>query len=197
MKKIMVTVSCALLVAAFVAVENCKAEELKVAYVDLQQFMQKSKKAQDQLQKLQQLVAAKRTELENKVKQFKDMQDELQKQGPIMKEDTRNKKAEELQIEQFKLKRQEEEFNKSLQKEEVDFQAALQRDVTKIVDQIRAKKGLTIVLSRAMILSVDDKLDITDEVTRGYDGAPAAAAAPPAPPKPKAPPAPAKAPAAK
>ena len=204
MKKVVVMVGCALLVGAFVALENCKADDAKVAYVDLQQFMQKSKKAQQKLQKSKNDIEAKKNELEERFRHFKTMQEELSKQGPLMNEDVRKKKAEELQIEQIKLKGMEEEFNKLVQKEQMDFEAALQRDLTKVVDQLRAAKGLTVVLNRAIILSADNKLDLTDEVVRGYDASPTAAAppagAPPAGPAAapkKAPVAPAKAPATK
>ena len=194
MKNIMVTVSCVLLVGAFVAVETCKAQEIKIAFVDTQQFGQKSKKARELMQKFQQLVQSRQNELQSKVALFKQMQDELQKQGPLMKEEMRNKKLEELQIEQIKLKRMEEEYTKGLQNEEYALRATLQRDVTKIVDQIRAKKGLTVVFNREFFISADGTLDLTDEVAHAYDAAPGGgeSSAPAPAPKPKAPVAPPK-----
>jgi Skp family chaperone for outer membrane proteins len=111
----------------------------------------------------------------------------------MLKEDTRNQMIKEIGIKEMEFKLAEKEAQNSLQNEEREMMEVFQRDLTKIIAQIRAQKGYTMVFNQAALLSADDALDITEDVAKAYD---AAAAAPAAAPK-KAPAAgPAPAPAA-
>ncbi len=192
MRKHVLACVCAVSALVFVCVVTGQAQDLKVGFVDLQKFASKSVKAQTMQKKLMDLMNTKRTALENKKKELADLQEQLQKQGPMLKEDTRNQKIKEIGIKEMEFKLAEKEAQNSLQNEERDTMEVFQRDLVKIIAGIRAKKGLVMVFNQAALLSADDALDITDEVAKAYD---AEAAAPAAAPKPKAA-APAPAPAA-
>jgi outer membrane protein len=194
MRKHLLTFVCAVSALVLVCVVTGQAQDLKVAFVDLQKFASKSVKAQTMQKKLMDLMNTKRTALENKKKELQELQEKLQKQGPMLKEDTRNQMIKEIGIKEMEFKLAEKEAQNSLQNEEREMMEVFQRDLTKIIAQIRAQKGYTMVFNQAALLSADDALDITADVAKAYD---AAAAAPAAAPKPKAPAAgPAPAPAA-
>ena len=193
MRKHLLTFVCAVSALVLVCVVTGQAQDLKVAFVDLQKFASKSVKAQTMQKKLMDLMNTKRTALENKKKELQELQEKLQKQGPMLKEDTRNQMIKEIGIKEMEFKLAEKEAQNSLQNEEREMMEVFQRDLTKIIAQIRAQKGYTMVFNQAALLSADDALDITEDVAKVYD---AAAAAPAAAPK-KAPAAgPAPAPAA-
>ena len=149
-----------------------------MAFVDLQKFASKSVKAQTMQKKLMDRMNTLRTSLENKKKELADLQEQLQKQGPMLKEDTRNQKIKEIGIKEMEFKLAEKEAQNSLQNEERDTMESFQRDLTKIIARIRAQKGLMMVFNQAALLSADDALDITDEVAKAYDAEAAAPAAP-------------------
>jgi outer membrane protein len=194
MRKHLLAFVCAVSALVLVCVVTGQAQDLKVAFVDLQKFASKSVKAQTMQKKLMDLMNTKRTALENKKKELQELQEKLQKQGPMLKEDTRNQMIKEIGIKEMEFKLAEKEAQNSLQNEEREMMEVFQRDLTKIIAQIRAQKGYTMVFNQAALLSADDALDITADVAKAYD---AAAAAPAAAPKPKAPAAgPAPAPAA-
>ena len=194
MRKHFLAFVCAVSALVLVCVVTGQAQDLKVAFVDLQKFASKSVKAQTMQKKLMDLMNTKRTALENKKKELQELQEKLQKQGPMLKEDTRNQMIKEIGIKEMEFKLAEKEAQNSLQNEEREMMEVFQRDLTKIIAQIRAQKGYTMVFNQAALLSADDALDITEDVAKAYD---AAAAAPAAAPKPKAPAAgPAPAPAA-
>ena len=65
---------------------------LTIAYVDLQQFQAKSKRIQEMQKRFSELNNIKRTGLEKKQNELKALSDQLQKQGPMLKEETRNDK---------------------------------------------------------------------------------------------------------
>ncbi len=193
MRKHLLAFVCAVSALVLVCVVTGQAQDLKVAFVDLQKFASKSVKAQTMQKKLMDLMNTKRTALENKKKELQELQEKLQKQGPMLKEDTRNQMIKEIGIKEMEFKLAEKEAQNSLQNEEREMMEVFQRDLTKIIAQIRAQKGYTMVFNQAALLSADDALDITEDVAKAYD---AAAAAPAAAPK-KAPAAgPAPAPAA-
>ena len=194
MRKHLLAFVCAVSALVLVCVVTGQAQDLKVAFVDLQKFASTSVKAQTMQKKLMDLMNTKRTALENKKKELQELQEKLQKQGPMLKEDTRNQMIKEIGIKEMEFKLAEKEAQNSLQNEEREMMEVFQRDLTKIIAQIRAQKGYTMVFNQAALLSADDALDITADVAKAYD---AAAAAPAAAPKPKAPAAgPAPAPAA-
>jgi outer membrane protein len=195
MKKHYLAFVCAVSALVFVCVATGQAQDLKVAFVDLQKFASKSVKAQTMQKKLMDLMNTKRTALENKKKELGELQEQLQKQGPMLKEDTRNQKIKEIGIKEMEFKLAEKEAQNSLQNEEREAMEIFQRDLTKIIARIRAQKGLTMIFNQAALLSADDSLDITDEVAKAYDAEATGATAPAASPKPKAA-APAPAPAA-
>lgn len=189
MRKHLLACVCAVSALVFVCVVSGQAQDLKVGFVDLQKFASKSVKAQTMQKKLMDLMNTKRQALENKKKELADLSEQLRKQGPMLKEDTRNQKEKEIGIKDMELKLAEKEAQNSLQNEERETMAVFQRDLVKIIAGIRAKKGLVMVFNQAALLSADDALDITDEVAKVYDSTPAAPAAAPRPKAPAAAPA--------
>jgi outer membrane protein len=168
----------------------CGAQDIKVGFVDLMKFAQQSKKAQEQQQRLMKMAEKERTTLENKEKELVALQDQLQKQGPMLKEETRNQKVNEFNIKKMELEMAKKDAQNKLQNEQREAQELIQKDVSKVIGHIRTQKKLTLVFNSAALLSADDALDITDDVVRLYDAeagkAPAAKSAPakPAAPKP-------------
>ena len=134
--------------AVIVCVVTGQAQDLKVAFVDLQKFASKSVKAQTMQKKLMDLMNTKRTALENKKKELQELQEKLQKQGPMLKEDTRNQMIKEIGIKEMEFKLAEKEAQNSLQNEEREMMEVFQRDLTKIIAQIRVRKATQWSLTR-------------------------------------------------
>lgn len=149
----------------------CLAQELKVGFVDLMKFATKSTKAQEQQKRFAKLVDQKRQALANKKKELVDLQEQLQKQGPMLKEETRNAKIKELGIKEMELKLAEQEAQNSLQNEQREAQEIFRKDISKIIAQVRKQKNLTLILNGEALLSADDALDVTEDVIKLYDAA--------------------------
>ena len=191
------TVALVALFSAFVfCASTVYAEALTVAFVDFQKLEAKSKKAQDLQKKLTDMSNVKRNDLEKKKNELVNLQEQLQKQGPMLKEETRNDKIKELGVKEMELKLAQKAAETDLQNEFRAAQELMMRDINKIISDIRTHKNLSMVLNSMAILSADDAFDITDEVIRIYDGAPAGkpaaekpkqSAPPAAPAKPKSP----------
>jgi Skp family chaperone for outer membrane proteins len=194
MKKRVVTALGTVLAAILVWLGTGEAQAIKIGYVDFVDFAAKSKRAQEEQKRFAELVASKRDALEKKKNELIAKQDELQKQGPMLKEETRNDKIKEIGIKEMELKLAEKEAENLLRNEQREAQEVFQRDVVKLIGQIRQQKGLTLVINAQALLSADDSLNITDDVVRAYDAqassakpVPAKPASGPAKPKPTAP----------
>jgi outer membrane protein len=143
---------------------------LTVAYVDLQQFQAKSKRIQEMQKRFSELNNIKRTGLEKKQNELKALSDQLQKQGPMLKEETRNDKIKELGMKEMELKLAQKQAETELQNEARALDESMMRDLIKIIGALRKQKNLSLILnSTSAILSADDSLDITEEVAKLYD----------------------------
>jgi outer membrane protein len=198
MRKHLLAFVCAVFALVFLGVVASPAQDLKLGFVDLQKFASKSAKAQATQKRLMELMNTKRQALEAKKKEIDDLVEKLNKQGPMLKEDTRAQMQKDANIKKMELDLAQKEAEKSLQNEERETMESFQRDLVKVIARIRTQKGLTMIFNQAALLSADDHLDITDEVAKAYDaeagaGAPPAAAAPKKAAPPAAAPAPKKA----
>ena len=171
---------CIVVGTALTCVGTCQAQQLKIAFVDLQQFAMKSERAKAQQKRFVQLVAKKRAGLEKMKKELMGLQEQLQKQGPMMKEETRTAKIKELGIKEMELKLAEKEAENEVRNERREAEEVFQRDIIKVTSAIRRQKGLSLVLNSAAMLSADDALNITEEVVRAYDAQGTAGKAAPA-----------------
>lgn len=158
------------------------AQDLKIGFVDLQKLVSKSSRAQAQQAKLSKWVEEKQRGLENKRKELQDLQEQLQKQGPMLKEETRNAKIKELGLKEMEYKMAEKEAQSQLQTEQRDLDEVFKKDLVNIVKEIRAQKKLSLVLNSMALFAADDAMDVTDDVIKLYDaGAASAGAAKPKP----------------
>ena len=162
-----------------------KAPGGKIAFVDLLEFMQKSKKVQARQKNMIDFQNKKKSELMNLQKKIKDLQQELQSQGPMLKEERRKAKERELQHLVIDIRTMEKQAKADLERESRENQRIIMQGVQKIVTDLRSKGGFAFIFNQAAILSADDAYDITAEVIKRYDAAPEASAA--AAPKPAAP----------
>lgn len=179
------------MIVVFAAASLCAAQEPKVAFVNIMQFMQKSIQAKESQRKLQALKDQKKNALDRKVDEIRALKEKLEKTGPMLKEETRNAMIRDVSIKETELKLAQQEAESSLQSAFRDWEQTMQQDLTKIVSQIRVEKKLAYIARAEALLAYDPAMDITDEVISRYDashaGAPAAhpKKAAPAPAKPK------------
>lgn len=169
MRRRFATAICIMVGMALAWVGTCEAQQLKIAFVDLQQFALKSERAKAQQQRFIQLVAKKRAALEKKQQELRSLQEQLQKQGPMLKEEMRTAKIKEIGIKEMELKLAEKEAENAVRNERREAEEVFQRDIIKVTSAIRKQKGLDLVLNAAALLSAEDALNITKDVVRAYD----------------------------
>ncbi len=159
------------------------AEDSKLAFFDMNKFMAKSTKAKELQKKFTDFLEVKKSALEKMQKEITAMKQDLQSKSSMLKEDKLKKDFADIKKAEVDFELAQKDAQNSVQNEEREFMAIIQRDITKIIGQIRTQKKLALVFNSVAMVSADDAYDITEEVVKAYDASPDTAKAP----KPKAP----------
>ena len=148
----------------------------KIAFVDMIKFQAGSKQIKSRTQKMIAFRDKKKNELIKLQNQIRDLQEQLQKQSLMLKEETRKQKERKIQHLAIDLQTMEKQAKADLEREARDNQQFIGKKLQKIVADIRAQKKYALILNHVAILSADDALDITGEVIKRYDAMPETAA---------------------
>jgi outer membrane protein len=155
-------------------------EGARVAYVILQRIANESadgKAATTQIQALQQKRA---TELNERTKQLQGLQQKLEKEASVMSTTAQT----DLQRQMERLQKDIERFTQDAQAEIQDLQQQLQQQfeqrIQPVLDQVGQEKGLHFIYNApdSGIVWADPSLDISEDVIRRLDAAPAGAKPP-------------------
>jgi Skp family chaperone for outer membrane proteins len=163
---------------------------LKIGFVEIPKILTKSKRAQAQQKKLQDFYERRKAEIQTLQKNLEDLRDQIQKQGPMLKEDTREQKIKDYQIREVELKLELQKADRTWKVKQQEANEHFRAEVIKIITQVRKEKGIHLVIDAMSLLSADDTMDITDLVIAKFDAGkgaagPAPAKAPKQKPRPK------------
>lgn len=168
------------LTAVFLLTTLASAQQFRVGFVHLQKVMMTSTRAKAEQKRLLSMQQRERAKLEKMKEEFVKLQEDLQKQGPMLKEDTKNNMIKQIGIKEMELKLAAKQAEGALQNAQREFQEVFLRDMSKVIGKIRKEKQLAMVFNSAALISADDAFDITDSVIKAYDAASSAKPAPPA-----------------
>jgi outer membrane protein len=172
------------------------ATPTKVAIISVQQAILQTKDGQKASAALQAKFLPKRQELEKKQASIQALQEQMKKGSATMSEEAKNKLAREIDSNQKSLQRDSEDFDADVQQEEGRIMQDLGQKIMDVIIKHATQNGFAMVLDvsnqQTPVLWADPSADITTEVIKLYDAAhPPTGAAPAAPaasaPKPPAP----------
>lgn len=151
------------------------AQGLKVGFVDFAKFATMSKKAQAMQEQMKDMFLKERAKLKKMQQQMIDLKEKIEKQGPMLKEDTRKDMIKKLGILEMEFKLSEKEAQDKIQNAQRDQQKAFRDEISDIIQKIRQKQNYAIIFDSAALLSADDAFDITAQVAKLYDASPGGA----------------------
>ncbi len=143
---------------------------LKVGSVDLQRAAQESLAGQEAFGNLQSDFAKKKGTIERQQKEIKRLQEELNKQGLILTEESKKEK-EEAYVKKLKnLQRYVDDSNEELQVKQRELTQQILIDLVKIVDKLGEEGQYTLIVERQQgVLYASESIDLTEEVKNRYD----------------------------
>ncbi len=175
----------------------------KVGIIAVQQAILSTKDGQKAQQDLQAKFNPRKTELEQKQQQMNSLQDQLKKGGATMSDAAKAKMQTDIESLNKNLTRDSEDFDAEVQQEEQKIMNDLGAKMMDVVIKYATQNGLAMVIDvssqQTPVLWADQSVNITEQIIKLYDqahpgtgAAPAPTAArpataPPAAPRPAAP----------
>src|SRR6266550_5026075 len=169
----------------------------KYAFVNIQRVAAESAQGKALSSRVQELNAAKLTELTNKNKALQTSQQKLDSGASVLSDTARAQLEKDIDRQQTEIQRFTDDAQKEVQDMQNELQGEFQQKLGPVIQQIAQEKKLEILFSAldAGIIWADAGLDLTTEVIRRFDAfapvaaapAPRAAAPAPAAPRPAAP----------
>jgi outer membrane protein len=156
-------------------------EGAKIAFVNVQRIAQESAEGKGFTAKINALREKKEKELQEKNTQLDAARKKLETSSSVLSESARGAQQKEVERLQVDLQRMSQDAQAEVEELQRDLQVDFQRKLLPVVEEVRAGKGLHLVLSMldSGILAADMGLDITGDVIKKLDSAPAAPAATP------------------
>ena len=147
---------------------------VKLGFVDIQAVISQSKEGQGARNKVAAEANEKQKEITLKEAEIKQMDADLQKQGPVLSEAAKKDREEDIRRRLRDLKRLTEDFNRDLAKRESELLNDLLRDVTAVIRDYGKEKGLTLIVEKGQggVLYGSDPADLSKEILERYNNRP-------------------------
>jgi len=150
-------------------------EGAKFAYVNVQRIAQDSTEGKAATTKINAVREKKEKELQEKNTQFEAARKKLESSASVIAESARAQQQKDIERLQVDLQRATQDAQAEVEEVQRELQMDFQRKLLPLIEEVRASKGLLMVFSSldSGILAADLGLDITADVIKRLDSAPA------------------------
>lgn len=146
-----------------------RAQAVKIAFVDIQRAYQEVEEGKAVRSRLQQELAQRRTELDQRRANLEKMKADYDKQAPVLSDDAKRKKQEELQKAFMDAQQGAQHMQEELSGKEQEAMAGINKRMAQIVNEIVDRENFNYVIDKAALLYAPPSADITNEVVRRYN----------------------------
>ena len=147
----------------------------KIGVIHVQEALISTKEGQKAAAELQAKFAPKKSELEKKQGDITTLQDQLRKGSATMSEDAKNKLVRDIDSKTTSLKRDSEDFDADVQEQEGKVMQELGAKMMKVLDKYAADNGFAVILDvsnpQTGVLWRATAADITADIIALYDKA--------------------------
>jgi outer membrane protein len=164
---------------ALFAVPAWAQEKGKIGLIDIQKAISDSQAGKKARERFQAQVKKTEADLMREKGDVEKLKTEVEKKGPLMKEDDRKNLEKELQRRVLNYQRNLRDSQEELQQKERDMTNEILKDLEKVVADFGKNEKYGLILERSTILYSDSAMDVTTKVVDLYNnrGAPAKAPA--------------------
>jgi outer membrane protein len=165
------------------AARAAQAQAMKIGYVDVQRAVQEVEEGKQARARLKGELDQKRANLDQKRATLEKMKSDYDKQAPVLSDDAKRKKQEELQKAFIEAQNEAGQMQEELTGKEQEAMAGISKRLLQVVAEVSDRENFTFVLDKAALLYAPAASDVTNEVVRRYNerfGGPAKPAPKPA-----------------
>ncbi len=161
----LVRVAAALFLASLAVPGFAQAADFKIGFVNGERLFREAAPAKRAQQKIEKEFAARDAEIQKLVKQVRDLQTQLEKDGVTMSEGDRRGKERDLANMSRDLQRMQREFREDLNLRKNEELTAVQERANKVIQQIAIDEKFDLIIQEPVIYA-SPRIDITERVVR-------------------------------
>ena len=162
MNRISTLIAAACLLAAAGAAH---AADYKIGFVNTERLFREAAPAKRAQQKLEREFAARDADIQKLTKQVRDLQAQLDRDGPTMTESDRRNKERDLANQTRDLQRMQREAREDLNLRRNEELASLQERANKVIQQIAESEKFDLILQDPVVFA-SQRIDITEKVIK-------------------------------
>lgn len=162
-------VAIVLLLSAMVLPGVLQAQQLKIGVVNVARLITESPQAAAAMEALQEEFAPRQREIVGKQNEFKEKQNQVQRDLEVMGPEERRNAEIDLRKEEREISRSQEEFTEDFNLRRNEELGKLQRELQLAVQTFARDSGYDLVLSGDGVLFASGAVDITQQVLSGLE----------------------------
>lgn len=143
--------------------------QVKIGFIDVQRAISESAAGKRAKDKFQAQVKKAEGDLLKEKNELERLKAELDKKGPLLKEDERRNLEGDLQKRYVTYQRSMSDQQQDLRQKEGEMTADILKELEKIVNEVGKAEKFTLILERSQILYSDQGIDITNKVIEVYN----------------------------
>ena len=144
-------------------------DRVKIGFIDIQRAISESQAGKRAKQSFQGEVKRVETELLKEKQELERLKSDLDKKGPLLKEEERRNLETDLQRRYVNYQRTMQDQQQVLRQKEGQMTSDILKELEKIVDEVGKAEKFTLILERSQILYSDQGIDITNRVIEVYN----------------------------
>jgi len=145
------------------------ATATKIGYVDVQRAVQEVEEGKQARARLKSELDTKRANLDQKRANLEKMKADYDKQAPVLSEDAKRKKQEDLQKAFIEAQNEAGQMQEELSGKEQEAMQSISKRLLQVVAEVSDRENFTFVLDKAALLYAPAASDVTNEVVRRYN----------------------------
>jgi len=144
-------------------------ERVKIAFIDMQRALNESQAGKKERERLQAQFKKVESELLREEQEMKRLKGDLDKKGPLLKEEERRNLEKEFQRRYVAYQRTVRDSQEELRQREGEMAAEIIKELQRIVAEVGKSEKFTLILERSQVLYSDQGIDITERVIEVYN----------------------------
>jgi outer membrane protein len=142
---------------------------VKIGFIDVQRAITESAAGKRAREKFQAQVKKAEADLLKEKTELERLKGELDKKGPLLKDEERRNMEGDLQRRYVGYQRAMTDQQQDLRQKEGEMTADILKELEKIVNEVGKAEKFTLILERSQILYSDQAIDITNKVIETYN----------------------------
>jgi len=144
-------------------------ERMKIGYIDVQRVIAESQSGKRAKERFQVQVKKAEADVQKERQDLERLKSDLDKKGPLLKEEERRSMEADLQKRSVILQRTMNDYQQDLRQKESEIMSEILKEVEQIVNEVGKAEKFTLIFERSQIIYSDQGIDITSKVIETYN----------------------------